>query len=109
MTLIQNQLNIWIYRLGLSRPAAWSMVREKFEAFFERRKHQKNSKRLRDYIFAEESPHKAFMAMKFTDAWRIYDYRMVPNVLLEGIEPLKKDRTNNKPLNGFASQQLRGT
>ena len=99
MTLIQNQLNIWIYRLGVPRPAAWRLVREKLQAFFERRKHQENSIRLRDYLFAKESPHKAFMVMKFARNWRTYDYEMVPNVLLEGLEQL----------NGYTNHELEET
>ena len=92
MTLIQNQLNVWIYRLGISRPQAWMMIREKLESFFQRRQHQENAKRLRDYLFAEEVPHKAFMKMRFSKAWRVYDYSTVPNVLLEGSESLEEKK-----------------
>ncbi|KAL9620605.1 MAG: hypothetical protein Q9160_004859 [Pyrenula sp. 1 TL-2023] len=108
MTLIQNQLNIWIYRLGISRHAAWSMVREKFQAFFERRKHMESSIRLRNYLFAKEIPHKAFMLMKFGRRWRVYDYELVPNVLLEGLEETAENGVINgqAQLNGHTNHEL---
>jgi hypothetical protein len=61
------------------------MIREKLEAFFEGRKHLNNAKEFKDFIFAEEIQLKVFMVMKFAKKAAVYDYVMVPNVLLEGV------------------------
>lgn len=61
------------------------MIRGKLEAFFEGRKHLENITRLRSFLFAEEIPSKAFMVMKFAENQIKYEYRMVANVLLEGL------------------------
>lgn len=61
------------------------MIRGKLEAFFEGRKHLENINRLRSFLFAEEIPSKAFMVMKFAENQIKYEYRMVANVLLEGL------------------------
>lgn len=63
--LIQNHLNVFIYRLGVERAAAWTMVREKLDALFARMQQYENAQRLRDFLFAPTVPMKAFMVMKF--------------------------------------------
>ena len=45
--LFHNHLNVFIYRLGVDRFAAWEMIRNTREAFFERRSHLENSARLK--------------------------------------------------------------
>lgn len=81
--LFHNHLNVFIYRLGVDRFAAWAMIRSKLDAFFERRRHQENTERLRAFLFAETIPQKAFMRMKFAQKAAQYEYSTVPNVLLE--------------------------
>lgn len=78
------------------------MIRGKLEAFFEGRKHLENIQRLRGFLFAEEIPSKAFMVMKFAENQIKYEYTMVANVLLEGLEDgARHEVRNGKPkLNG---------
>lgn len=106
--LFQNHLNVFIYRLGIPRHAAWAMVRGKLEAFFEARKHLENIQRLREFLFAEEIPSKAFMVMKFAENQIKYEYTMVANVLLEGMRDrvaheVRSDKTSPLNLNGASN------
>lgn len=96
--LFQNHLNVFIYRLGIPRLAAWAMIRSKLETFFEGRQHLENIHRLRSFLFAEEVPSKAFMVMKLAENQIKYQYRMVANVLLEGID--EDSISTNGKLNG---------
>lgn len=100
--MFQNHLNVFIYRLGVPRHAAWAMIREKLEAFFEGRKHLENIHRLRSFLFAEEIPSKAFMVMKFAENQIKYEYTMVANVLLEGLGESSKVSRSNGTSNGDA-------
>ncbi|CAN8103030.1 unnamed protein product [Discula destructiva] len=81
--LFHHHLNVFIYRLGIPRHAAWAMIREKLEAFFEGRKHLENIERIRSALFADEISTKAFMVMKFADDWN--ECTVLANVLLEGL------------------------
>lgn len=78
------------------------MIRNKLEAFFEGRKHLENINRLRNFLFAEEIPSKAFMVMKFAENQIKYEYRMVANVLLEGLgeEAIGTNGQSNSISNG---------
>lgn len=92
--LFQNNLNTFIYRLGLDRNEAWAMIRQKLCDLLDSRAGVDNVDRLRDFLFAETVPQKAFMVMKFNQAARTYQYVDVPNVLREGLDkfplPAKK-------------------
>lgn len=76
------------------------MIRSKLETFFEGRKHLENISRLRSFLFAEEIPSKAFMVMKFAENQIKYEYTMVANVLLEGLE---EEISPNGKLNGISN------
>lgn len=100
--LFHNHLNVFIYRLGVDRFAAWEMIRGKLDAFFARRSHQENSERLRAFLFAETIPQKAFMRMKFAQKAAQYEYTTVPNVLLErGPAGVALQRKKNALSNGI--------
>lgn len=72
------------------------MIRDKLNAFFEGRAHLENIHRLRSFLLADEIPSKAFMVMKFAENQIKYEYRMVANVLLEGL----KEGSKSTKLNG---------
>ena len=91
------------------------MIREKLDAFFEGRKHLDNAQEFKDFIFDEEVQLKAFMVMKFAKKAAVYDYVMVPNVLLEGVDAgagakMGSNRTNgtngNDVTNGNDESEL---
>lgn len=68
--LFHNHLNVFVYRLGIERNAAWAMIRQKLDAFLETRMHLENTPRLKAWLYSERISMKAFMVMKFGEQAR---------------------------------------